>query len=232
MLWAFAPSRDSTDTVVSVDFETTGLDPETDRVVSYAAWRFVNGVEADYLEEFVDPEGVAVSEGAFKVNGITEQDLIGAHSWEYVSADLEDITKGALVVGHRLPFDSEFWRLADLRHRREPPKREALCTKVLAAAAGYRSTALEHLIEQMKLDYNVKSEAVKLHNASYDAWMCGRLAIMMVEHFGGYQKARDAHDLFCARGTHREIMSVIPVSHEKIYQSCADWYRARSGDYD
>ena len=48
---------------IAIDTETTGLDPESDRIVEFGAVLFENGVPADSIQCYVNP-GVSISKGA------------------------------------------------------------------------------------------------------------------------------------------------------------------------
>ena len=48
---------------IAIDTETTGLDPESDRIVEFGAVLFENGVLADSFQCYVNP-GVSISKGA------------------------------------------------------------------------------------------------------------------------------------------------------------------------
>ena len=90
------------------DVETTGLSPRWgDRIVEIAAIRIKNLKPVENFYSFVDPQK-EISWGAFQVNGITEEMLIGAPTAkEILPRFLEFIGRGALI-GHNIGFDLSF----------------------------------------------------------------------------------------------------------------------------
>lgn len=219
MIWSGNHKHNKQPDIVAIDFETTGLYPDSDRVASYAACRFRDGQIIDEIEGFVDTEGVKMHPKAAEVNGITPEDLEGAPSWPEVSKKLARITEGALVVAQRMPFDAEFWRHSDMRHGIKPVERPGLCTKVMAAAAGLKnkSKGLGHLVSELDVkpgiddfydprynkddhSWGIDPKDPRYHRADFDTLMCGRVASELIERLGGYEQARLAHDRFCVKG--------------------------------
>src|SRR4029077_4751760 len=66
---------------VSLDLETTGLDPSRDRVIEVGAVPFTPDVPLATLERLVDPER-PLPDAVARLTGITQSDLRGAASAE------------------------------------------------------------------------------------------------------------------------------------------------------
>jgi DNA polymerase III epsilon subunit-like protein len=64
---------------IASDTETTGLDPESDRIVEFGAVLFENGVPADSFQCYVNP-GVSISEEISALNHISDEILQTAPS--------------------------------------------------------------------------------------------------------------------------------------------------------
>ena len=64
------------DTFVCLDCETTGLDPETDKIIEVAATAFTFENTFDSYETLVDP-GCAISEASMAIHHITDEMVQG-----------------------------------------------------------------------------------------------------------------------------------------------------------
>lgn len=107
-------------TFAILDVETTGLSPAYGhRVCEVACLRVCNGVELDRFTSLVDPRR-PISPGAFRVNGITPQILLGAPFFDAVADALLQVIHGAVLVAHNAPFDLGFLA-AELEIARRPP---------------------------------------------------------------------------------------------------------------
>ena len=90
------------------DVETTGLSPYGgDRIVEIAALKIRNLVPVDKFYSLVDPER-EISFGAFQVNGITPDMLIGAPKSSKVLPRFMEFVGSAGLVGHNVKFDLGF----------------------------------------------------------------------------------------------------------------------------
>lgn len=102
------------------DVETTGLSPAYGhRVCEVACLRLRGGVEVGRLESLVDP-GRPVSAGAFAINRITSEMLVGAPLFETVATQLLTLMEDAVLVAHNAPFDLGFLA-KELQIARLPP---------------------------------------------------------------------------------------------------------------
>ena len=184
--------------IVGLDFETTGLNPEKNRIVQIgvAVWEKVAGF-TQKLELLVNPEGTPLTPGAADVNKLTDAGLKRVElTFADVHAQLAELTENALVIAHRLPFEIGFWASECARINVAPPPRAALCSKVLAGALGYRKgqTALDALSAEFNTDKMFPAEVQ--HHALADATQCVVVARHLIAHLGGMDRAREAHDDF------------------------------------
>jgi DNA polymerase-3 subunit epsilon len=105
--WARAP-------LAAIDFETTGLSPETDRVLEIGIACY-DGAEQTALRNWLVNPGVPIPEEARKVHKISDQELQGAPHFEEVFEEVCAVLKGRLPVAYNADFDRGFF-LAE--HRR------------------------------------------------------------------------------------------------------------------
>jgi len=112
---------------VALDLETTGLDPERDRVIEVGAVVFtVDGVGTT-LERLTDP-GRSVPEAVLRLTGIAPEDLVGAPAAATVMGELAGLLPGRQPVGHGARLDVDFLVAAGLW----PPEQEILDTLDIA----------------------------------------------------------------------------------------------------
>ena len=93
--------------LVVLDTETTGLDPQSDRVIDIGAVRL--GPDLEIEERFVmlvDP-GVPVPLFITRLVGITDDDVHGAPGFAEAYDALREFAGDAVLVGHNVGFDRE-----------------------------------------------------------------------------------------------------------------------------
>jgi DNA polymerase-3 subunit epsilon len=119
------------------DLETTGLDPQKDRIVEIGAVRFDRRGIAARFSTLINP-GIPMPPGAGQVNNITDEMLSGRPSLDAVFPDFVRFIAGTILVAHNAPFDCGFVN-AGLKERFEKAKK--------AAAGAGQGSLLENLDE-------------------------------------------------------------------------------------
>ena len=97
---------------IALDTETTGLDPEKDRIVEVAALLFEDGQMTDRFVSYVNP-GITMPAEAAAINHISDEMLAGARKPEEVYPELltfldDAVTGDTLIGGHVTAFDLSF----------------------------------------------------------------------------------------------------------------------------
>ncbi len=106
------------DRIVVVDVETTGLSVRHGgRVIEVGAVAIENGRIVAELGTLIN-SGAAISYGAYRVHGISEEMLVGKPAPEEVWSSFREFVGSADLIAHNSPFDSAFVRheLALLGH--------------------------------------------------------------------------------------------------------------------
>jgi DNA polymerase-3 subunit epsilon len=80
--------------LVVLDIETTGLNPEVDRIVEIAMIRLVPGKEAEHWCVRCNP-GVPISPEATAVHGIKDEDVSCIETFEQISLYVRDFLENA-----------------------------------------------------------------------------------------------------------------------------------------
>lgn len=95
------------DTFVCVDLETTGLDPENDRIIEIAAARFNMSSILDTFETLVDPE-IPISEASIAIHHITDDMVKGKPKIQEVLPALLKFIGRDILIGHGINMDIAF----------------------------------------------------------------------------------------------------------------------------
>lgn len=86
------------DTYVSIDLETTGLNPKRDRIIEIGAIRVEQGQIAEEFSTFVDP-GRKLEERITELTGIRDEDLADAPQLDEVFPPIIRIYGRITVAG-------------------------------------------------------------------------------------------------------------------------------------
>ena len=160
---------------IAFDLETTGTLPGVDQIVEIGAVRFVNGAPDAIFATLIDP-GIAMPQAASRVNGITDDMLIGKPKVIDVLDAFADFCADDILVAHNAPFDAQFLASDVRKHETLAPRGIVLDTcamsrKVFPGLANYKlGTLVQHLAIQ----------AAEFHRAEADASYCGQLFHRMV----------------------------------------------------
>lgn len=138
-----------------VDVETTGLDPENDKVIELAVRRFKYGPSGHIVEigrswSWREDPGVPLSEDVIRLTGITDQDLIGRRIDDRIATDI--LSSASLVIAHNAAFDRP---LIERRLPNLPQSRWACsCSEIDWRTAGFEGRALGWLCTQLGWFYD------------------------------------------------------------------------------
>jgi DNA polymerase III epsilon subunit family exonuclease len=104
----FAPSQALADLpLVIFDFETTGLDSKSERIIEIGAVKFEGRKEIDRFSQLVSP-GRPVSSEITQITGITNEMLTGKPLIAEVLPAFHDFLRGCVGVAHNAEFDTGF----------------------------------------------------------------------------------------------------------------------------
>lgn len=91
----------------SIDLETTGLSPKSDRIIELGAVRVRNGKPVAVYSQLVDPQTM-LSSKITSLTGITDSMLKGMPSIESELPKFLEFIGGDMLVGHNIRFDLSF----------------------------------------------------------------------------------------------------------------------------
>lgn len=90
-----------------IDFETTGLSAEQDRVIEVGVACFEGG-ELTALKNWMCNPGIPIPEEARAIHNISDEDLANAPMFAQVVSELEELIRDHLPVAYNAPFDRGF----------------------------------------------------------------------------------------------------------------------------
>ena len=165
-----------TDSYISIDLETTGLEPKHDKIIEIGALRVEKGQVMDSFSTFVNP-GRKLEERITELTGIRDEDLTDAPYIQDVLPKLLEFMGDLPLLGHSILFDFSFLKKAAVNQKLSF-ERSAVDTLKIS-----RKYLTE--LESRSLDYLCKYYEIphKAHRALEDAKATHLLYGKLVEQF-------------------------------------------------
>jgi len=166
----------SANSVIVLDFETTGLSPDQgDRVIEVGAVRIEDGEIVDRFQRLMNP-GIPVNAFIENYTGISNTMLQDAPPVAEVMAEFSEFIAGHNLVAHNASFDQRFLK-AELKRIQKPCANLFSCS-MLAARRVYQ-LAPNHTLGGLVSYKNIPTDGV-FHRALADAEMTARLWLAML----------------------------------------------------
>ena len=96
---------------VSLDLETTGLNPKLDKIIEIGAVKVIDGKPIDTFCAFLNP-GRKLEERIIELTGITQEEVDSAKEAKDVIPSLVEFIGDLPLLGHRIMFDYSFLKHA------------------------------------------------------------------------------------------------------------------------
>lgn len=162
---------------IAFDLETTGTLPGVDQIVEIGAVTFnEDGIPETVFATLINP-GIPMPEAASRVNGITDDMLVGKPTISEVLDAFAEYCGDTTLVAHNAAFDAQFL-IADIKkYETSAPRGVILDTypiakKVYPGLANYKlGTLVQHL----------GIESTNFHRAEEDAAYCGQVFYKMIQ---------------------------------------------------
>lgn len=100
-----------TDSYISVDIETTGLDPKLDKIIEIGAVKIVDGRETGSFSTLVNP-GRQITERVTELTGITDEMVAAAPKIGEAIKKAAEFFEEMPLLGHHVIFDYSFLKRA------------------------------------------------------------------------------------------------------------------------
>lgn len=171
-----------TDTYVSIDLETTGLNPKLDKIIEIGAVKVAAGKITDTYSTFVNP-GRVLEERIVQLTGICDEDLREAPDMERVLPRVIDFLDELPLLGHRILFDYSFLKKAAV-DQKLPFEKQGIDT--LKISRKYLAD-----LEHRNLDYLCEYYGIphRAHRALADAEAASILYHKLAEQFYSEEEA-------------------------------------------
>ena len=157
------------DDYVVFDIETSGLNPNKDKIIEIGAIKYIDNKKVDEFSYLIDPQ-INLEPIITKVTGLTDDDLKGKKKIEEVLPLFLTFIKDYPIIGHNVRFDYDFIEANIKKLSLNHLKNKIIDTLVLSRITIYDSEnhKLETLKNYLKLDFNS-------HRALDDCFTCNAL---------------------------------------------------------
>lgn len=170
-------SNTNADTVVVLDFETTGLSPDHgDRAIEIGAVKIVNGKFVERFQKLMNP-GFAISGFISQYTGITNSMLRNAPPCGEVMGEFHEFIGDHNLVAHNASFDKKFLD-AEFSNISRSYVGSFSCSMLLSRRI--LQDAANHKLETLVRHLCIEAEGA-FHRALYDAEMAGKIWLAMLE---------------------------------------------------
>lgn len=170
---------------ISLDTETTGLDPKDGhKIVEIGCVEIIDKVKTgNVFHTYINPER-DMPEGAFKVHGISKEFLQDKPKFAEIAKDFVDFVKDTNLVIHNAAFDMKFINFELRQCGMEIIERRFVKDSLTMARNKYpgAKNSLDALCKRFKIDLSRREK----HGALLDADL---LADVYVELLGGNQRS-------------------------------------------
>ncbi len=161
---------------VSIDLETTGLNPKTDKITEIGAVRIIGGERRETFAALVNP-GRKLEPRIMELTGLTDEELADAPYIEEVLPNALDFIGDLPLLGHSAFFDFSFLKKAAVNNRLAFEKQAVDTLKIARKyLAGLEHRSLDYLCAY----YQIPHQA---HRALADAEATALLYERLTEQF-------------------------------------------------
>ena len=199
-------------TYISIDLETTGLNPKHDKIIEIGAVKVVDGQTVDTFSTFVNP-GCRLEDRIVELTGITDEMLQDAPDMEEILPGLELFLGELPFVGHSILFDFSFLMKAAVNGKRSFEKKGIDTLKIARKyLAGLEHKNLDFLCEYYQIPHHA-------HRALEDAEATRALYQRLAELF-----YREEEVLFKPMPLHFAVKKDTPATKpqkERLYRLLA-----------
>ena len=163
------------------DLETTGLQPEHDRIIQIALVQVSNGALTGVEQEWkVNPGNqVDIPPEIIELTGLDERELRSSPGLDKVFAQFGRAVGNAIVAGHNVGrFDLQFVHMVE-RQLSLPERRYFIDTCLLSRRL--RPHQANHRLETCAREYGLVFDREALHDALADTRLCAQLLLRQIE---------------------------------------------------
>ena len=183
---------------ISIDLETTGLNPKRDRIIEIGAVKVRNGHVTDTFQQLIDPKQ-QLEERVEILTGITSKELEGHSTIQQILPQLQEFLGDDVLLGHRVLFDYSFLKRA-FTNEKISFERKGIDT--LKLARQFVTECESKKLESLCKHYEIKHQA---HRALGDAMATVELYQILAENY--YQE-----DVFAPKPLEFKVKKESPIT--------------------
>jgi DNA polymerase-3 subunit epsilon/ATP-dependent DNA helicase DinG len=131
--------------MVALDIETTGLDPQADVIIEIGAVRFNARREEGEWTTLINP-GRHIPPFITQLTGITDQMIVSAPPLRAVLSELSDFIGDSIIVGHNIGFDLSFLHKHGILRDNDCIDTYELAAVLLPTAGRYNLSSLGQIL--------------------------------------------------------------------------------------
>ena len=166
---------------VAFDFETTGLDPNSDRIIEVAAIRFKNGEIINRYSQLINPM-ISISSIVTEITGITNDMVDSKPVEKEIVDDLLDFIGESPIVAHNIHFDEKFLLNLCSRHNKEFRNNKKYDTLQLARSLYFEQPVFN--LSALSEFFGLSSKGA--HRAEADTENTGRIFLKLLDELAQY----------------------------------------------
>jgi DNA polymerase-3 subunit epsilon len=152
------------DTFICLDLETTGLDPNQDRIIEVAIARFTQEKLVESFETLIDP-GCPIPEASIAIHHITDDMVKDKPKIEEILPHIFQFIGRHIIVGHGIGLDLAFLMAAAKRYQIPNTLSSHVFLDTLRLARLYGESPTNSL-ETLRKHFNIEAEGA--HRAMND----------------------------------------------------------------
>ncbi len=191
---------------ISLDLETTGFNPEKDKIIEFGAIKFDLNGHNETLDFLVDPE-MKIPEIITHITNIRDEDVKGAVKFPEKIQEVQEFIGDYPIIGHNIQFDTNFLRGNGITIENPEYDTHPLSKMLLPDAPSH---SLEILTQLLGLTHESK------HRALDDAIAAKELFIKMIHQFQTLDpETIEAVKEICNKSDWHGKKLLIPLEHNK-----------------
>ena len=166
-----------TNSYISIDLETTGLNPKLDKIIEIGAVKVLDGKVTDTFSAYVNP-GRKLDERIVELTGICQEQVDGAEDITHIFPRLAEFLEDMPLLGHRILFDYSFLKKAAVNQNYTFEKKGIDTLRIARCfLPQLEHRTLEYLCQYYEIPH-------KAHRALADAEATSLLYWILAEQFG------------------------------------------------
>tara|TARA_B100000315_G_scaffold47101_1_gene41881 strand:+ start:5260 stop:8082 length:2823 start_codon:yes stop_codon:yes gene_type:complete len=170
------------DPYIALDFETTGFDPASDKIIEVAAVRFEGGEVSDSFSSLVNP-GRAIPEFIVNLTGISDDMVADSPDEKEVVPKLAGFIGDDPIVAHNISFDYSFYSFLTSKYLPKTELKNRLCD-TLSLSQSCLYFLPNHRLGTVTNFFGYQQDAA--HRAMSDTENCGHIFVNLIKELASY----------------------------------------------